>query len=239
MNRRTHRVMFAAVLAFGATPAAFACSPNPYVGQQCTVAQDWCPAGTLPADGQLLAITDYLFLFSVLGTTYGGNGTTNFALPDLRGRVVAHRGQGPGLPEVFLGDTFGSDSIQPSIDNLPPHSHKATSETNVSVTLRGQRAMGNRQDPNGNVLATFQTTPVPQKGEPKTGTGTDAYSNQAANVDMRDGTIAVKASVATTTGPIGGGKPLDNAQPTLVLRQCIATVGQIPTTANAQPALLR
>jgi microcystin-dependent protein len=239
MNRRIHRVVFAAALVLGSSPGAFACSPNPYVGQLCTVAQDWCPANTLPADGRLLPIRGNEQLFGLIGTIYGGDGSSTFALPDLRGRVVAHRGQGPGLAEVFIGDAFGSDSVVIGVANLPAHTHLATSTTEVTATLRGQRALGTSVSPGGNVLATFATAPVPPRGAPGQATNTDAYSNQAANVDMRDGAIAVKAAVATTTGIVGGGKPLDNAQPTLVLRQCIALVGQYPSTARAQPATLR
>ena len=238
MNRPTHRAVLAAALAFGPVPAALACSANPYVGQVCTVAQDWCPAGTMPADGRLLPIADHVFLYSLIGTIYGGNGTTNFALPDLRGRVIVHRGQGAGLPPVDLGDAFGGDSVPLGVANLPPHTHKATSEASVTATLRGQRAMGTRQDPGGNVLAVFQTTPAPPKGSGEPVTRTDAYSNQAANVDMRRSTIAGKAEVTTTIGPTGGGTPLDNAQPTLVLLQCIAVTGQLPQypPASAEPA---
>lgn len=238
MNRRIQRAVFAAALAFGPGTAALACSPNPYVGQVCTVAQNWCPAGTMPVDGRLLPIADHVLLFSLIGTIYGGNGTTTFALPDLRGRIVAHRGQGTGLPPVELGDPFGGDSVPLGVANLPPHTHNANSVASVTATLRGQRAMGTRQDPGGNVLAVFQTTPSPPKGSGDPATRTDAYSSQAANVDMRRSTIAGKAEVSTTIGPTGGGTPLDNAQPTLVLLQCIAVTGQFPQypPAAAEPA---
>ncbi len=228
MNRPTHRAVLAAALAFGPGPAALACSPNPYVGQLCTVAQDWCPAGTLPADGRLLAIADHVFLYSLIGTIYGGDGATKFALPDLRGRIVAHRGQGTGLPPVDLGTAFGGDSVPLGVANLPPHTHSANSEASVTATLRGQRAKGTRQDPGGNVLAVLQTTPGPPKGSDEPTTRTDAYSNQAANVNMRRSSVPGEAKVTTTIGATGGGKPLDNAQPTLVLLQCIAVTGQLP-----------
>ena len=171
---------------------------------------------------------------------YGGDGTTTFALPDLRGRVVAHRGQGPGLAEVEVGEAFGGDGVPIGVPNLPPHTHSASSTAVVTATLRGQRAQGSSANPGGNVLAAFATQVDPPKGTPGPTTKTDAYSSQAANVNMRRETIAGKADVTTTTGPIGGGKPLDNAQPTLALRQCIAVDGQFPAApqaADAQPAL--
>lgn len=239
MNRQTHHVVFAAALAFGPGPAAFACSPNASVGQLCTVAQDWCPAGAMPADGRLLAIADHVFLYSLIGTIYGGNGATTFALPDLRGRIVAHRGQGAGLPPVELGDAFGGDSVPLGVANLPPHTHHAISEANVTATLRGQGAMGTQQDPGGNVLAVLQTRQDAPKDPGEPATRIDAFSNQAANVNMRRSAIAGRAEVTTTIGPTGGGKPLDNAQPTLVLLQCIVVTGplpQFPPAAGAEPA---
>jgi len=228
MNRRIHRVAIAVALAMGSSSGAFACSPNAVLGQLCTVAQNWCPAGTLPADGQILPITGNEPLFTLLGTVYGGNGQTTFALPDLRGRIVAHRGQGPGLAEVFVGDEFGGDGVSIGVANLPPHTHSASSTTDLTATLRGQSALGTSQDVKGNVPAAFATRPVPPKGSPAPTTKTDAYSNQAASVDMDKLAIAVAGGVTTTTGAVGGGKPLDNAQPTLVLRQCIVVNGQYP-----------
>jgi microcystin-dependent protein len=245
MNRPTHRAALAAALAFGPVPAALACSPNPYVGQVCTVAQDWCPAGTLPADGRLLPIRGNEPLYTVLGMNYGGDGIESFALPDLRGRVVAHQGQGPGLASMAVGEALGSDSISVAVgvDNLPPHTHPASSTADITATLRGQRAQATLESPSGATLAAFRFNRPRPKGTPGP-TDLGAYSSQAANVDMYPGSIVAAANVKTTTGPAGGGKPLDkdNAQPTLVLRQCIAVVGQYPQyppAASTQPATPR
>jgi microcystin-dependent protein len=245
MNRRIHRVAFAAAVILGSSPGAFACAENPYIGQLCTVAQDWCPAGTLPADGRFLPIKGNELLYSVLGTNYGGDGSTNFALPDLRGRVVAHQGQGPGLPELYIGQSLGSDSISTAVGvaNLPPHTHSASSTANVSATLRAQSSQGTTEAPGGATLAAFRFNRPRPKGTPGP-TELGAYSNQAANVDMYGGSVVAAATVTTTTGATGGGKPLDkdNAQPTLALRQCIAVVGQYPQyapTAGTQAALPR
>jgi microcystin-dependent protein len=73
--------------------------------------------------GQLLSIAQYNALFSILGTTYGGNGTATFALPDLRGRVPVGAGQGPGISNVDLGSQSGRETNTLTIMNLPPHTH--------------------------------------------------------------------------------------------------------------------
>lgn len=93
----------AAVLAFSAAAPASDRADEPFIGQVITVGFTFCPRGWARADGQLLPIAQYSALFSLLGTTYGGDGRTDFALPDLRGRVPVHTGQGDGLPEVRLG----------------------------------------------------------------------------------------------------------------------------------------
>ena len=87
------------------------------------------PAGWAFCDGQLLAITSNVPLFSVLGTTYGGNGTTTFALPDLRGRVAIHPGEGPDLTSRALGESSGSESLTLTGDQLPAHTHAVRAST--------------------------------------------------------------------------------------------------------------
>src|SRR5262249_32299727 len=82
---------------------------QPLLGEVCVFAFDYCPRGFLAADGQLLAISVYDTLFSLLGTTYGGDGQANFALPDLRGRLIRGIGQGPGLASVSLGQEAGAE----------------------------------------------------------------------------------------------------------------------------------
>src|SRR5205823_4073265 len=86
-------------------------------------------------------------LFSLLGTTYGGNGQTTFALPDLRGRVPAHWGQGPGLSPYFQGQSDGQETVTLQPSNLPVHSH----------TVNAVSAGGNQASPAGNVPAVEST----------------------------------------------------------------------------------
>jgi microcystin-dependent protein len=103
-----------------AQPAA---ADGPWLGQVVLFAGDAAPAGWLFARGQTLAIADHPGLFALLGTTYGGNGTTNFNLPDLRGRVPIHPGEAPGLPAVGLGEQVGVDTVRLEGINLPAHTH--------------------------------------------------------------------------------------------------------------------
>jgi microcystin-dependent protein len=89
--------------------------------------------------GQLLSIAQNTALFSLLGTTYGGNGQTTFALPDLRGRVPVHRGQGPGLTMRQLGETGGSETVTLQLQQLPAHRHalRASSAAADGVSAAG------------------------------------------------------------------------------------------------------
>ena len=84
----------------------------------------FAPRGWAICDGRLLPIAQNQAIFSLLGTTYGGNGTTNFALPDLRGRVAVGTGQGRNLTNVQVGQTFGTENTTILNSNLPPHTHQ-------------------------------------------------------------------------------------------------------------------
>lgn len=89
------------------TRAEAACQGTPYLGEICTFAFGKCPTGFVPADGRLLPISSNLALFSLLGTNFGGDGISNFAVPDLRGATVVGVGQAPSGPNIGLGQTGG------------------------------------------------------------------------------------------------------------------------------------
>lgn len=93
-----------------AAPQAQACSSEDYVGSICITAASFCPTNYLLAAGQSLSIRDYQMLFSLLGTTYGGDGMNTFSLPDMRGRTPVGTGNGTGLAVVALGQKRGSES---------------------------------------------------------------------------------------------------------------------------------
>ena len=96
---------------------------DPIIGQILLISWNWAPRGWLLCNGQLLPIQQYSALFSLLGVTYGGNGTTTFALPDLRGRVPVHQGTGPGLTDRVIGERSGTESVTLMTSNLPAHNH--------------------------------------------------------------------------------------------------------------------
>ena len=120
---------------------------EPFLGQIIMFGGNFAPRGWALCDGQLLPISQNTALFSLLGTTYGGNGQTTFALPDLRGRVPLHMGQGPGLSPYTLGQVGGTEAVTLLVNNLPQHTH----------SLNGNSTGGNQPGPSGNVLAVEST----------------------------------------------------------------------------------
>jgi microcystin-dependent protein len=96
---------------------------DPYLAEIIMFAGNFAPKGWALCDGQLLAIAQNTALFSVLGTTYGGDGVTTFGLPDLRGRVPLHPGTGPGLSPRQLGESDGVESVTLVTDQIPAHNH--------------------------------------------------------------------------------------------------------------------
>lgn len=100
-----------------------------YIGEIRMFAGTFAPAGWAKCEGQILPIAQNTALFSLLGTTYGGNGTTTFALPDLRGRIPMATGQGPGLTARFLGEVGGSETNTLTINQMPAHNHQVNAST--------------------------------------------------------------------------------------------------------------
>lgn len=96
---------------------------DPFIGQINAFGFNFAPRGWATCNGQLLPISSYTALFSLLGTMYGGDGRTTFALPDLRGRTPVHQGTGPGLSQKSMGEKGGSETTTLTISNLPSHNH--------------------------------------------------------------------------------------------------------------------
>lgn len=99
---------------------------DPFVAEIRIFPFNFAPRGWAWCDGQLLPLSQNTALFSLLGTTYGGNGSSNFALPDLQGRAPMHPGQGPGLSLHDLGETGGSETVTLLESEIPSHSHTLT-----------------------------------------------------------------------------------------------------------------
>jgi microcystin-dependent protein len=113
-----------------------------YIGQMMPVGFNFCPRGWSSAQGQILAIQANTALFSILGTTYGGNGTTTFALPDMRGRMAVGQGQGPGLSPYVLGQVGGAESHTLAINEMPAHTHRSAIQT-ANASANSKTASGN------------------------------------------------------------------------------------------------
>jgi microcystin-dependent protein len=116
---------------------------DPFVAEIRIFPFNFAPSGWAWCDGQLLPISQNTALFSLLGTTYGGNGKSNFALPDLQGRAPMHPGQGPGLSLHDLGETGGSETVTLIESEIPSHSHSVRFSDNP----------GERNNPAGNYYA--------------------------------------------------------------------------------------
>lgn len=103
---------------------------EPFIGQILLFGGNFAPRGWALCDGQLLPIAQNSALFSILGTTYGGDGINTFALPDLRGRAPVHMGHGPGLSNYRLGEKTGVESVTLTVAQIPSHSHTAGANAN-------------------------------------------------------------------------------------------------------------
>ena len=119
---------------------------TPFVGEIRTFGFNFNPRGWALCNGQILPISQNTALFSLLGTQYGGNGTTNFGLPDIRGRATLAQGQGPGLSEQFIGQLSGSENITLLTSEMPAHNH----------SLSAVPDLGEESDPTGKALARAQ-----------------------------------------------------------------------------------
>lgn len=118
----------AAVATLGMTFAPQSASAQEYyIAQIVPGGQNFCPRGTAATDGQLLAISSNTALFSLIGTIYGGDGRTTFALPDLRGRSALHNGSGPGLSSRPIGQKSGAERVTMTTATMPSHTHQLTS----------------------------------------------------------------------------------------------------------------
>ncbi|HTI69186.1 MAG TPA: tail fiber protein [Candidatus Limnocylindria bacterium] len=131
-----------------------------YLGLVLPVAFGFAPKGWNLCQGQLLSISQNQALFSLLGTFYGGNGTTTFALPELRGRAAVGYGSGAGLPPVEIGQSAGSSTVTLLPSNLPPHNHmiKCGAAGTTAVGVGG--FLANSTDPNGGTLKSDISDPA-------------------------------------------------------------------------------
>jgi len=208
---------------------SFACSSQPYLGGMCAFGGNFAIRGWSKAEGQLLAISSNSALFSILGTTYGGDGRTSFALPDLRGRSPIGQGRGAGLSSYNLGQKGGAEKHTLNIAQMPSHNHIALTTTSNSVdtsattiALRALAAASTTTDPTNAVLANSPSRE-------------DIYNNSAPNVNMSPNAIDLNLSVvvnstsSTTVNHTGSSQAFNIRAPYLAVTWLVALDGVYPS----------
>src|SRR3989442_14603602 len=159
---------------------------QPFLGMIILVPYNFAPRNWAFCNGQLLPIAQNTALFALIGTTYGGNGQTTFALPDLRGRAPISSGQGPGLSNYTLGQVGGTEIVTLLSNQMPVHTHAVTL-SGLSATANVKNAAGNQQSPVGNVPA-IEAAGV-----------TATYSNAGVDAAIASGAITVTGNATAAT----------------------------------------
>lgn len=212
-------------------PVANACGPENYTGSVCVVAASFCPKGTLEAAGQILSIPKEQALFSLLGTTYGGDGIRTFGLPNLQGRAPVGRNPAPGstappnTQRVDYGEAVGSAATTLTVNQMPAHTH---SFNTAGIQLQASTALGASPAPsatNKYISATFTNA-----GDGGGGAATvQSWSNTLVN-PVAVGGFSQPASVKDPIiGSTGGSQPVQTQSPSLGMLYCIVTGGIFPS----------
>lgn len=174
---------------------------EPYLGEIKMFGGNFAPRGYAMCNGQLLSISQNTALFSILGTTFGGNGQSTFGLPDFRGRSPVHQGQGPGLTPMVLGEASGVETVTLLSSQMPMHVHPmSVSTAEATLPSPGQgSSFGAATDKDGNAV--------------------NLYTAAAPNVTLSQQTVGIS----------GGSQPVGLRNPFLSVTFIIATEGLFPT----------
>lgn len=175
---------------------------DPFLGEIRLLPFTFAPRGWALCQGQLIPIRQNTALFALLGTQYGGDGSTTFALPDLRGRAVVGKDQGPGLTNYAQGAMVGTENVTLLASEMPAHVHNGAATGTIPVSV----ASGTQNSPAGGY---FSATTAEQYGTADTGNDT---------ASMLSGTATAA----------GGSQPHENRMPFLTLNYCIALQGIFP-----------
>lgn len=184
------------------------------------VAFTFAPRGWAFCNGQLMSIAQNTALFSLLGTTYGGDGQTTFALPDLRSRRPNHQGQGSGLSNYVIGQAGGTESVTLTVSNLPAHNHTATFN-NMSGFNATTANAATAAPAAGSVLAKGIDVDVSPDAVPM------IYAPAGSTPIVALAQFDAAGSV--TTGTAGSSSPASNIPPYNTLNYCIALEGIFPS----------
>ena len=172
---------------------------DPFIGEIQIYSFPFAPANWAMCQGQLMAIQQSTALFSLLGVQFGGNGTSNFQLPNYIGNAACGQGQGPGLSPRTVGEIFGSNSVTLQTNEMPAHTHGAR--------IYNQPNTANR-------------TGIPAAG--------DAVIIPESATILAATNTTNTTFPAQTIGPAGSGQPHENRQPYLTLNFCISLAGTFP-----------
>ena len=175
---------------------------DPFVAEIRIFPFNFAPKGWAFCNGQILPLSQNTALFSLLGTTYGGDGKSNFALPNMQGNAPMHPGQGPGLSLHDLGEMGGSETVTLLESEMPAHSHTVAAKTQNATT----------NQPSGNLLAAGHF------GAAQGGSVNYYLTIATPTTQLSDNSIALA----------GGDQPHNNLMPYLTLNFCIALQGVFP-----------
>jgi len=193
-----------------------------FLGQIIHGGWNFPPRGFHMCDGSLLSIAQNTALFSLLGTNYGGNGTTTFALRDLRGRAAINWGQGPGLQNYVIGETIGVESTTLTILNMPIHNHTATF-TSTGGTMNATLNKATSQDP---VAGGYLAQSI--EGQPGNNSLPRIY-RPAGGTPSFAALAGVNAAGTVTVNTNGGSQPFNVLGPRLAVSIVIALSGIFPS----------
>jgi len=209
--------------------SALACGGiDSMIGTMCVFAGTFAPRSYALAQGQLLPISQNTALFSILGTTYGGDGRTTFALPDTRGRSVIGAGRGAGLQEYRLGQRGGTETHVLSLQQMPTHNHSATTTIVNDVTVGGVadlNAVDGRSSSNSPSGKALGQSPNRQ----------NIYSAAAPSVPMHASSIdlnltgSVNSTATTTVNTKGGNQSFNIRAPYIAINWIIVLQGIFPS----------
>ncbi|CAL2075245.1 phage tail protein [Tenacibaculum sp. 190524A05c] len=194
-----------------------------FIGEIRMFAGNFAPRTWAFCEGQLLPISQFQALFSILGTQYGGDGRTTFALPDLRGRVAISAGRGPGLQDYRQGPGSGAEFRTLTQLQMPAHTHAATfngTGSNASVAIPTYADEANESEPSNQstlAIGNFQ------------GNETSMYSTETPDGTLKPFSAPVTVGGTVTVGQAGASQSFDNRQPYTVVRYIICLQGVFPS----------
>ncbi|MDG0025135.1 tail fiber protein [Trinickia sp. Y13] len=200
---------------------------DPFLGEIRMAGFDYAPTGWAQCQGQLLPISQNQALFALLGTYYGGNGVSNYQLPNLQGRTPVGIGQGLGLSPVVIGETGGTENASLTIQNLPQHTHTATvmggsGTVSIAIPASTSTASGSESAAPSN---TSVLGPVSAGGRPGA-----IYSTATADTTLKPFEAALNGAPPTVqNSTTGGSLPFSVRNPYLGINFIIALEGVFPS----------